>query len=179
MSNLLISTCENELSEREFVNPISRIVGTNNHEILHYKQCTEKTIFSFDKIIICGTSLNDDSYITNLGNFKKLFLDYHGSILGICSGMHIVCSIFDSQIVKKLEIGMVEVETQEPNSLCEGSFQVYSMHNNSVSNLENFAVLARSKRCVQVVKHKTKNVFGVSFHPEVRNHNLILNFLKL
>ena len=81
MSNLLISTCENELSEREFVNPISRIVGTNNHEILHYKHCTEKTIFSFDKIIICGTSLNDDSYITNLGNFKKLFLRKNKKLL--------------------------------------------------------------------------------------------------
>ena len=89
MSTLLISTCENKLSEREFVQPISRIIG-GNHETLHYTQCTGSKISHFDKIIICGTALKDNSYLENLDTFKKLFYDFQGSILGICSGMQIL-----------------------------------------------------------------------------------------
>ncbi|HJM17521.1 MAG TPA: hypothetical protein QGI59_03330 [Candidatus Poseidoniia archaeon] len=178
MNTLLISTCNDELSEREFVLPISRIVGQNNHKILHYKQCTEKIISSYDKIIICGTSLKDNSYIMKLDHFKKLFYNFPGSIMGICSGMHVVCSMFGCQIIKNLEIGMVEIEILEKNILCENTFQAYSLHNYSVNNLENFIFLARSKNSIQIVKHKDKNVFGVSFHPEVRNEKIILNFLK-
>ena len=43
MSTLLISTCKKKLSEREFILPISQIIG-DNHKILHYRQCTESKI---------------------------------------------------------------------------------------------------------------------------------------
>mgnify|MGYP001175829772 CR=1 FL=1 len=179
MSILLISTCNEKLSEREFVLPISLIIGQNNHKILHYTECTKNIISSYDKIIVCGTSLKDNSYMMKLDNFKKLFYNFSGSIMGICSGMQVVCSIFGSQIIKNLEIGMIEVETLEKNILCDNKFQAYSLHNFSVNNLENFNVLARSKNSIQIIKHKDKNVFGVSFHPEVRNEKIILNFIKL
>ena len=178
MSILLISTCNEILSEREFVLPISRIVGENNHKILHYTQCTKNIVSSYDKIIVCGTSLKDNSYMMKLDNFKKLFYDFSGSIMGICSGMQVLCSIFGCQIVKNLEIGMVEIETLEKNILCENKFQAYSLHNYSVNNLESFNVLARSENSIQIIKHKDMNVFGVSFHPEVRNEKIISNFLK-
>ena len=36
MTFLLISTCENKLSELEFVLPISRLIPSSNYKILHY-----------------------------------------------------------------------------------------------------------------------------------------------
>lgn len=178
MRTLLISTCENRLSEREFVNPISRIIG-DFHEILHYTQCTNNNVSYFDKIIICGTSLKDNSYIENLSNFKKLFYDFEGSILGICSGMHIVCSIFGNKISKNKEIGMFEVEILKENSLCKEGFQAYNMHNYSVDKLENFIVLAKTDTSPQIVKHNRKDIFGISFHPEVRNEKIVSNFMLI
>ena len=91
--------------------------------------------------------------------------------------MQIICSIFEDKVIKNLEIGMVEVETLNANALCDGNFQAYSIHNYSVDNLQYFTVLARSQTSNQVIKHKTKDIFGVSFHPEVRNENIISNFL--
>jgi len=178
MSTLLISTCKNKLSEREFIIPISQIIE-DTHEILHYNQCTESKISEFDKIIICGTSLKDNSYIEDLDIFRKFFSDFQGSILGICSGMHIVCSLFNSEIIENIEIGMIEVETIKENPLCKDVFQAYNIHNNSISKLEDFTVLARSKTSFQVVKHNSKNIFGISFHPEVRNEEIISNFLLI
>jgi len=178
MSTLLISTCKNKLSEREFILPISQVLE-DNHEILHYTECTVSKISEFDKIIICGTSLKDNSYIEDLDIFRKLFYDFQGSILGICSGMHIVCSIFNSEIIENIEIGMTEVKTIKENPLCKDVFQAYNIHNNSVSKLENFSVLARSETSFQVVKHNSKNIFGISFHPEVRNEEIISNFLLI
>ena len=60
MKLLLISTCQEKLSEREFVHPISKILDSEQHQILHYTECTRDTIQKFDKIIICGTSLKDN-----------------------------------------------------------------------------------------------------------------------
>ena len=46
MKLLLISTCQEKLSEREFVHPISKILDSE-HQILHYSKCTSDTIQSF------------------------------------------------------------------------------------------------------------------------------------
>ena len=87
--------------------------------------------------------------------------------------------IFEDKIIKNLEIGMVNIETLEKNSLCGGKFQAYSIHNYSIGNLVYFTILAQSETSVQVIKHKTKDIFGVSFHPEVRNESIIRNFLSI
>ena len=179
MTILIISTCSEKLSEREFVTPISKIVGAANQKILHYTECTEQNIFEFEKILICGTSLQDNSYQKDIDKFKIILTNFEKPILGICSGMQIVCTIFGDKIIKNLEIGMVDIETLEKNSLCKGKFQAYSIHNNSVGNLVYFTILAKSETSIQVIKHKTKDIFGVSFHPEVRNESIIGNFLSI
>ena len=178
MSNLLISTCSQKLSEREFVFPIAKIVP-EDCEVLHYTECTEKDISKASRIIICGTSLQDNAYKGDLHIFKNLLLGFERPILGICSGMQIISSLFEDKIVENVEIGMIEVRTLESNRLCEGKFQAYSIHNFSVDNLEFFTILARSDASVQAIKHKSRKIFGVSFHPEVRNQEIVENFLRI
>ena len=118
--------------------------------------------------------LND--YLNDLDNFKKL-KDLNKPILGICSGFQIVCSMFNEKIIEQEEIGMMSVSTTQSNPLVSGDFQAYNMHNFSVADLTSFNVLAKSDKTVQLVSHKKRNIFGVSFHPEVRNEQIIINFL--
>ena len=179
MSNLLISTCSEKLSEREFVFPIAEIVKPRDYKVLHYTECTEKDISKSSRIIICGTSLQDNAYLADLNIFKNLLLEFERPILGICSGMQIISSLFEDKLVKNIEIGMIEVRTLESNELCEEKFQAYSIHNFSVDNLEFFTILARSDTSIQVIKHKSREIFGVSFHPEVRNEEIVENFLRV
>ncbi|MCH2431892.1 MAG: hypothetical protein MK206_02705 [Candidatus Poseidoniia archaeon] len=179
MKLLLISTCQEKLSEREFVHPISKILDSEQHQILHYTECTHDIIHTFDKIIICGTSLKDNEYAENIDIFKKLFDNFQGSLLGICSGMHIVGSIFGGKLIQNLEIGMTLSETLEENELCNGQLEVYNIHTKSIDELPKFIIIAKNGNSTQIIKHKTKNIFGVSFHPEVRNEEIIFNFLKI
>ena len=178
MKTLLISTCNHSLSEREFVFPISKILGENEHDIIYFEDCSD--LSGYEKIIICGTSLQDFYYVEQLPFFDDLLKEYTGSILGICSGMQILTSIFGtSGLIDNVEIGLVEVQTLEFNKLFEGKFQAYNLHNYSVQDCENFKILAMGENGIQAVKHVTRKIYGILFHPEVRNEEIITNFLKI
>ena len=87
--------------------------------------------------------------------------------------------MFDEEIIDQQEIGMINVETQIKNPLVSGDFQAYNMHNFSADEVTSFNVLAKSEKTIQMISHKKINAFGVSFHPEVRNQEIITNFLLI
>ena len=178
MKILLISTCKEKLSEYEFVNPIIEIIKSFDYDIISYRNLETIDFQKYDKVIICGTSLQDNDYLNYLFDFNKLKNHVKG-ILGICSGFQIICSMFGEEIIVQEEIGMINVETQIQNPLASGTFEAYNMHNFSIDNVTSFNVLAKSEKTIQMISHKKMNVFGVSFHPEVRNQEIITNFLLI
>ena len=178
MKILLISTCKEKLCEYEFVKPIIEIIKSFDYDIINYRNLETLDFQIYDKVIICGTSLQDNDYLNYLFDFNRL-KNRGKDILGICSGFQIICSMFDEEIIVQEEIGMVNVETQIKNPLASGNFQAYNMHNFSVDEVTSFNVLAKSVNTIQMISHKKINVFGVSFHPEVRNQEIITNFLLI
>ncbi|HLD98580.1 MAG TPA: hypothetical protein VI815_04605 [Candidatus Nanoarchaeia archaeon] len=180
---LIISTCKESLHELEFVKPISEILQNNKikFKIVNYKKIDKKSINSSDKIIITGTSLADNDFINYINNFS--FIEsYNKPMLGICSGMHIIGLVFKGKLKKQKQIGPIEISLikeflgLEPNK----KHQVYSLHNLYVdfSKMKTFKVYSYVS-CPQAVKHNSKELYGVLFHPEVRNIKIIENFLKL
>ena len=180
MKTLLMSTCNYALNDREFVFPISEILGENEHDIMYFEDCSKEVLSRYNKIIICGTSMQDFTYVEWLPFFDDLLKEFNNPILGICSGMQILTSIFGiSGLKDNIEVGIVEVNTLIPNKLFKGKFQAYNLHNYSVQDCDKFTILASSKTSIQAVKHVTKEIYGISFHPEVRNEEIISNFLKI
>jgi GMP synthase (glutamine-hydrolysing) len=178
MKILVISTCKEKLSENEFVLPIIEIIKSYKFDIVDYTNVDSFVALNYDKIIICGTSLQDNDYLNYLENFKTLSSS-NKQILGICSGFQIICSMFDEEIIERQEIGMIDVKIELDNPLIKGNFQAYNMHNFSVDKLNSFNVLARSKKTIQLISHKNLKIFGASFHPEVRNEQIITNFVLI
>ena len=178
MKILLISTCKEKLSEYEFVKPIIEIIKSFDYDIINYRNLETLDFEIYDKVIICGTSLQDNDYLNYLSDFDRL-KNQGKEILGICSGFQIICSMFDEEIIVQEEIGMINVETQIKNPLASGNFQAYNMHNFSVDEVTSFNVLAKSENTIQMISHKKINAFGISFHPEVRNQQIITNFLLI
>ena len=170
---LVISTCADELSEEEFVKPIVKIVG--DAEVKHYTG--EIDFQKYSKIIICGTALRDNGYLNNIDNFLSL-KNIDVPVLGICSGMQILCLIFGEKLVKNKEIGMTKIKTIKKNPLFLGEFGAYNLHGNGLESLDKFEVLAESGTSIQAIKHKQKEFYGIMFHPEVRNEKIIKNFLN-
>ena len=182
----LISTCSDPMLEGEFVRPISRIVadwtrntGRTFETVIHHATNIPHGDFeSGDKVIICGTAFQDDEYLKNIKSFQWL-TDTTSMVLGICSGMQGLALAWEAELVLGLEIGMVKVDTLVDNALCQGSFSAYCLHRYGLKELDHFHVLARSQDSVQVIGHRTLPLFGVLFHPEVRQEGVITSFLEL
>ena len=99
-------------------------------------------------------------------------------MLGVCAGMQTIGVVFGSCLKRCVEIGMTTIKTIKENHLASGDFNAYSLHSYCVEPSEDFEVLAESKECIQVIKHKTKPIYGVLFHPEVRNPDILERFLQ-
>ncbi len=169
MKLLIINTCSNKLNEREFVLPFE----DKNTRTNHYSNL--KDLNWADKILITGTALEDNDYLKDLERFGWLE-EINKPILGICSGAQIIASAFGGKIIKNKEIGMVDIKG---DLFGKKSFQAYSLHQNGISNLSEFYILAKSKDSIHVIKHKNKEIYGVVFHPEVRNRWVIEKFKEV
>jgi GMP synthase-like glutamine amidotransferase len=172
---LLISTCKEKFHELEFVKPIEKILS-EKFKTIHYLKLTEKDLKNADKIIICGTSLKDNEFLKHINSFKWIS-DFNKPILGICAGMQIISLIFGTKRKQKIEIGFYKEDfTKEFLSLI-GEHEVYHLHNNYVTLPKDFISFTKGK-ILQAIKHKQKEIYGVLFHPEVRNKKLIEEFIK-
>lgn len=172
---LIINICKEKLHHYEFVKPVERIVE-NNFNTKHYKDITKKEIDNADKIIICGTALMDNKYLKDVEKFSWI-KNYERPILGICAGMQIIGLLFGGKLKKKTEIGFYEEDFKDILGV-KGKQKVYHLHNNFVEFSKEFKYFTRSK-IPQAVKNKDKEIYGVLFHPEVRNKEIIERFIRL
>lgn len=168
---------KDSLGVSEFVLPVVRIAErTDKCMVLHYKEVTYATVMKYDKVIICGTALKDNGFMDDISEFDWI-RTCGKSILGICAGMEIIGAVFGSRLVKCQEIGMYLIKTVSENQLFESEFEAYGLHNHAVEPSGEFSVIARSQKCPQGIKHKKYEIYGVMFHPEVRNPKIIERFL--
>ena len=174
---LIISLCAEKMSELEFVRPIEQIVG-KNYFVKHYKSLTETDLKKADKIILSGTSLKDFEYWNDFEKF--LFLkNLKKPVLGICAGMQILVRLFDGELskIEKIEIGQTQIDFEKNFLGVSGKQKVYFLHKLGVRKIgKNFDVYAKSDKGIAAIKHKSKKIYGVLFHPEVYNREIIENF---
>ena len=176
---LLISTCNEKFHELEFVRPIESILKKEGKAcfIKNYKKLTSKDLETADKVTICGTSLKDNEFLKNIDKFSWIKY-FNKPLLGICAGMQIISMVFGSKVMKKTEIGFYTEEFNKSFLGLKDSQEVYHLHNNCCSLPRDFEEYTKSK-IPQAIKHKQKEIYGVLFHPEVRQKELILSFLSL
>lgn len=175
---LLIKLCKEPFHFFEFVKPIQDILNTINVEFVskNYKELSKKLLSQADKIIICGTSLKDNSFLQDVQDFAWI-KHYHKPLLGICGGMHLLGLVYHGKIQQKQEIGLTQIEWTKEFFGMVGKKEVYELHKYVVTSSE-FEIQATSLQCPQAIKHKHKSLYGVLFHPEVRNKELIKHFVK-
>jgi len=175
---LIVDMNYNPLGIYEFVMPIVSIIEKfSQYEIIHYSKLKENIIHKAEKIILSGTPLKDNYYINQKKKFKWI-RETDKPIMGICAGMQAIGLAFSIRLKKCQEIGMTKIITTKQNVLFSSQFNAYELHNYALSNSikKEFEILAKSKKCIQAIKHKRKDIYGILFHPEVRNKKIIENF---
>ena len=173
---LIINICRERFHYFEFVRPIEEILTKNKIDYItrHYMEINEKDLEKAEKIIICGTSLKDNEFLEDIDKFSWI-KSIDKPILGICGGMQVIGMVFGGKLNKKTEIGYFKENFIDDFLGLKGEQEVYHLHNNYVEFGQEFEKFTDSK-INQAVKYNEKNIYGVLFHPEVRQKKLISNF---
>lgn len=173
---LIVDICKEPLHYLEFVKPIEKIVFKREKFLTkHYNKLTEKDLRRADRIIICGTSLKDNNFLKDIKKFRWI-KEYKKPILGICAGMQIISLVYGARLKKETEIGFYREQFKETFLNIFGEQKVYHLHNNYTSIPKDFESFTKGK-IPQAIKHKTRDIYGILFHPEVRNEEIIHNFI--
>jgi GMP synthase-like glutamine amidotransferase len=106
---------------------------------------------------------------------------YNGKVLGICAGMQLLGLIYSGELLDKLEIGFSFEQFTEDFLGVSGEIEVYHLHQHYVDffDIDEFRVVCESTHGVaQAVVHTQLPWYGVLFHPEVRQRDMVLYFLQ-
>ena len=168
---------QDSLAFNEFVAPIVSVVQPLEECLVkHFLDVKPAELEGYSKIVLSGTTLKDHATLKQVDKFNWI-KRYDKPILGICAGMQTIALVFDVPLIDCLQIGMAEISTLKENQLFQGNFRAYTLHNYSVEPSQTFETFASSTKCIQAFKHKQKNIYGVLFHPEVRNQEILKRFI--
>ncbi len=175
---LIVSLCKEKMHELEFVRPIEKIVSSTGNEVVvcGYDKIKNSDLKNASGVILSGTSLDDFEYLENAKNFLWL-KNFKKPVLGICAGMQAIGLVFSGRLVDDKYIGLSEINFKETFLGLNGKNKVYFLHNKSIMLPEGFAQFDNGN-FPMAFKHKTKKIYGVLFHPEVYNHELLKEFVK-
>ena len=173
-----MNSTENPLGFSEFVMPIVSVAEElETCDVKHYLDVNEKNLNHYDKIILSGSALKNTVTLNQPERFHWM-RDCGKPVLGICAGMQTIGLVFGGRLEKCREIGMTEIATAKANILFSSTFKAYALHNYALVPSAEFDVLAESAKCIHAIKHKQKDIYGMLFHPEVRNTEVLQRFIQ-
>jgi len=176
-----INKKEDQMGFDEYVKPIETIVKKTNqtYKIINYKNITNQDINETEKIIICGTFLNDLEYLKE-ENMKKFewIKTTNVPLFGICAGAQILLKTYGGKQELNQEIGLFTLQILKEDDIVkqEDLKEIYCLHTNAITTPAEFETYAKTDSCDQIVKLKNKKQYACLFHAEARNKKLIERF---
>ncbi len=182
MKILLVNNITKPLEELQEILKPHKITTVNFQEL-------PENYSDFDCIILSGGSKykvknNEDIYKQEIELIKNSEIP----VFGICLGFELICHSCGEKLemLKEKKRGLRNLEIIEKDSLLEGikKLNVFEAHRFYVKEVKNMVLLAKSKICVEIIKHPEKPVYGVQFHSEMRmgknqGIKILTNFLRL
>lgn len=124
------------------------------------------------------------------GNTIEYIKNCNVPILGICLGHQLIAKAFDGEVTSSdtESYAQVTINITDDEGLFEGlspNMDVWSSHKDEIARLpDEFKIIADSNLCdIEAIKHKTKDIYGIQFHPEVhttpRGDEIFMNFYNI
>ncbi len=165
-----------------------------NITVLHYREASSHTIMKHAPKAVVLTGYHQELSTYDFKEMENLF-DFirktEVPVLGICGGHQFLSMAYGSKIIELgfEEKGFLPISPVKAEPLFFNLPRkpvVFLWHKMKVEALPaDFILLARNDACIQAVRHKTRPLFGVQFHPEFssREHHdgvaLFKNFLSV
>lgn len=169
---------------------LKNLLSKENFSVVPYSDLENTSIEEFDAIILSGG--HQFSVEGNQNRFEKeisLIQNTQKPILGICFGFELISYAFGAklELLQNKETGIINIEVIESDKIFSNipNFQVYESHRWVVKETpDDLIALARSKDGIEAVKHKSRPIYGVQFHPEMFvektcGDEIFFNFLNI
>ncbi len=123
-----------------------------------------------DVIILSGSSTQ--GVVGNvLGLLKEIELVRNAKvpIIGICLGCEIIAYAFGGTLegMKEKHTGIRTIDIIDPTFYEKPIISVYECHEKIIKEMpKDFLILAKSLQGPEAIKHKTRPIYGLQFHPE-------------
>mgnify|MGYP001561349795 CR=1 FL=1 len=144
---------------------------------------------NFDAVVISGGSKYEVSEDPKAFEEQFKIIKSGKPVFGVCLGFQAVCHAFGEKVEKLSRgiDGVEEVEKLKNDELLKGfkkTFNAFEGHSWGVKKIKGELItLAKSKDCVEMVKHPKLPVYATQFHPEVQpeldGSKVLKNFLKM
>ena len=170
---------------------LNKALAKYPHDVINYKKLNLEILKNYDKIILSGghgfSVLHpNNKYIKELDLIKKS----KKPIFGICIDFLFICSADEANMTDLInyEKGILKISKIKDDVLLKGlpkEFFVFENHRHVVKKVSKKLIpLALSKDGIEAIRHPTKQIFGVQFHPEhfeKRNlgRKMLENFIKM
>ena len=154
-------------------------------EYIHYSQLekpeTIDILKKMDGLLLTGSyhMLSDKKTIEKYQTEMKIIREYEKPILGICYGIQLIAVAFGFEIIP---INNPDINIENEKSLIlninpkfelfpRNQIHVYESHLEEIKFVPGFTdifnIYASSPSCkIQIIKHKSRQIFGIQFHPE-------------
>jgi GMP synthase-like glutamine amidotransferase len=93
----------------------------------------------------------------------------------------LVASVFGGEIVPQPKIGLEKIEIARETPLLGHPREIegYHLHNSGVTLPLGFDLVAGRPSQIEAFKHAKRPIYGIIFHPEVRNRWVVERFVDL
>ncbi len=162
----IISTVHDPLHQFEFIRPITDIL--DEEEVTYNISHINKPQLLGEKIIFTGTAIKDNKFLEHKEVARQI-MSSNKPILGICAGMEL---LVQDELVEVKEVGSIFMESKE--------FPEYNyfLHQYGITEVDNnWEVIASTDKGIAAIRHKTKPILAMQFHPEVTAKNVIRKFI--
>lgn len=171
------------------IHSLSQLLSKYSYDVIAKEDILKQNISHYNAIILSGSHAHGvikhaDLYIDEVALIKQTEIP----LFGICIGFELMIQCFGGELVDlPKKIRKIETLQYISDPIFDGVSEllVYEAHRWLVKSLPaDFTALAHSETGVEILKHKTRLMYGVQFHPEAypestNGYKILQNFLKI
>lgn len=175
-----------------YIESLKRLVNQHQVSSISFNHLTDLTLAdnNYDLIILSGghdfsVVGNEDLFAREISLLRKSVVP----ILGICLGFELIAVTFSAKLIHRQakEKGVVHIKPVMESALFDKlkSISVFESHRWVVEDPGSELVnLANSQSGVEIIKHRSKDIYGFQFHPEMfveltEGDEIFNNFLRI